>query len=149
MIVESIAVSVCANWIYEFLKLALPLSPNNVVAYFANNQITLTELQAKQLTDVIEHNNLELKAEQLNGENFVKELENNENFQQFIEDINQTIMNNNNDNRVQINGDNNSVNTGEGDFLKDSSRKIEAAGNYTEDNRVTNNYAATNNQKKH
>lgn len=149
MIVESIAVSVCANWMYELLKLALPLSPSNVVAYFANNQITLTELQAKQLTDVIEHNNLELKAEQLNEENFVKELENNENFQQFIEDINQTIMNNNNDNRVQINGDNNSVNTGEGDFLKDSSRKIEAAGNYTEDNRVTNNYAATNNQKKH
>lgn len=149
MIVESIAVSVGANWIYELLKLALPLSPSNVVAYFANNQITLTELQAKQLTNVIELDNLELKAEQLNEENFAKELENNENFQQFIEDINQTIMNNKNDNRVQINGDNNSVNTGEGDFLKDSSRKIEAAGNYTEDNRVTNNYAATNNQKKH
>lgn len=83
----------------------------------------------------------------MNEENFAKELENNENFQQFIEDINQTIINNNN--RVQINGDNNSVNTGKGDFLKDSSRKIEAAGNYTEDNRVTNNYVATNNQKKH
>ncbi len=136
---ESIAISVCANWIYEFLKLALPISPNGVIAYFANNQITLTELQAKQLTDVIEHDNLELKAEQLNEESFAKELENNENFQQFIEDINQTIINNNN--RVQI--------TGKGDFLKDSSRKIEAAGNYTEDNRVTNNYAATNNQKKH
>lgn len=147
MIVESITAGLCANWIYEFLKLALPISPNGVIAYFANNQITLTELQAKQLTDVIEHDNLELKAEQLNEESFAKELENNENFQQFIEDINQTIINNNN--RVQINGDNNSVNTGKGDFLKDSSRKIEAAGNYTEDNRVTNNYAATNNQKKH
>jgi hypothetical protein len=147
MIVESITAGLCANWIYEFLKLALPISTNGVIAYFANNQITLTELQAKQLTDVIEHDNLELKAEQLNEEGFAKELENNENFQQFIEDINQTIINNNN--RVQINGDNNSVNTGKGDFLKGSSRKIETAGNYTEDNRVTNNYAATNNQKKH
>lgn len=149
MIVESITAGLCANWIYEFLKLALPISPNGVIAYFANNQITLTELQAKQLADVIEYDNLELKAEQLNEEDFARELENNENFQQFIEDISQTIMNNNNDNRVQINGDNNSVNTGKGDFLKDSSRKIEAAGNYTEDNRVTNNYAAANNQKKH
>lgn len=146
---ESIAVSVCANWIYEFLKLALPLSPSNVVAYFANNQITLTELQAEQLTNVIEHDNLELKAEQLSEKYFIKELENNQQFQQFVESINQTIINNNTDNRIQINGDNSSISTGEGDFLKDSSRKIEAKGNYTENNSVTNNYTATNNEKKH
>ncbi|MGB3109397.1 MAG: hypothetical protein WBB40_02295 [Psychrobacter alimentarius] len=149
MIMESIAVSVCANWVYEFLKLALPLSPSNVVAYFANNQITLTELQAEQLTNVMEHDNLELKAEQLSEKDFIKELENNEQFQQFVESINQTVINNNTDNRIQINGDNSSISTDEGDFLKDSSRKIEAKGNYTEDNSVTNNYTATNNEKKH
>lgn len=146
---ESIAISVCANWIYELLKLSLPISSSNVVAYFANNQITLTELQAKQLIDVIEHENLELKAKQLDQEKFAKELENNEKFQKFVEEINQTIITNSNDNRIQINGNHNSVNTGEGDFLRDSSRKIKTTGNYIEDNRVTNNYAVTNNQKKY
>ena len=149
MIMESIAVGVCANWIYEFLKLTLPFSPSNVVAYFANNQITLTESQAEQITKVIENKNLRLKAEQLNTEDFIKELENDEQFQQFVESINQTVINNNTDNRIQIDGNNSSVNTGRGDFLRDSSRKIEAAGNYTEDNSVTNNYTATNNEKKH
>ena len=146
---ESIAVGVCANWIYEFLKLTLPFSPSNIVAYFANNQITLTESQAEQITKVIGNNNLRLKAEQLNIEDFIKELENDEQFQQFVESINQTVINNNTDNRIQIDGNNSSVNTGRGDFLRDSSRKIEAAGNYTEDNSVTNNYTATNNEKKY
>lgn len=146
---ESIAVGVCASWIYEFLKLTLPFSPSNVVAYFANNQITLTESQAEQITKVIDNNNLRLKAEQLNIEDFIKELENEEQFQQFVESINQTVINHNTDNRIQIDGNNSSVNTGRGDFLRDSSRKIEAAGNYTEDNSITNNYTATNNEKKH
>lgn len=149
MIMESIAVGVCANWIYEFLKLTLPFSPSNVVAYFANNQITLTESQAEQITKVIENNKLRLKAEQLNTEDFINELENDEQFQQFVESINQTVINNNTDNRIQIDGNNSSVNTSRGDFLRDSSRKIEATGNYTEDNSVTNNYTATNNEKKH
>lgn len=138
--VESILLSVCANYIYDYLKLALPITKDNLIAYFANKDCTLSEQNVQRIIDVIQDEQLANQANQLTQETFIQNLENNNTLQQIVNDINNSI-----DNRVQINADNSTVIIGTNHNFSDNSRQINTDGGaYNE----TNHYTQVSNEKK-
>ena len=110
--------------------------------YFTKKNIVLTDPQARALMNIVENESWKSKAEKLDKEDFIEELKGNQSLQNFFQDFNQVT-----DNRIQMNGDNNSVNTGGGDILNTNSRKI-STQSYVEDNRTIHNYSGNDKTKK-
>ncbi|WP_010196414.1 hypothetical protein [Psychrobacter sp. PAMC 21119] len=138
--VESLFLSVCANYIYDYLKLALPITKDNLIAYFANKDCTLSEQNVQRIIDVIQEEQLDNQTKQLTQEDFIRNLENNNAMQQIVNDISNSI-----DNRVQINAHNSTVSTGTNHNFSDNSRQINTNGGaYNE----TNHYTQVSNEKK-
>lgn len=138
--VESLLLSVCANYIYDYLKLALPITKDNLIAYFANKDCTLSEQNVQRIIDVIQDEQLDNQTKKLTQEAFIRNLENNNAMQQIVNDINNSI-----DNRVHINADNSTVSTGNNHNFSDNSRQINTdGGTYNE----TNHYTQFSNKKK-
>lgn len=117
--IESLLLSVCANYIYDYLKLALPITKDNLLAYFANKNCTLSEQNVQRMIDVIRDEQLDNQTKQLTQEAFIRNLENNDSMQQIVNDINNSI-----DNQVHINANNSTVSTGPNHNFSDSSRQI-------------------------
>lgn len=138
--IESLLLSVCANYIYDYLKLALPITKDNLLAYFANKNCTLSEQNVQRMIDVIRDEQLDNQTKQLTQEAFIRNLENNDSMQQIVNDINNSI-----DNQVHINAHNSTVSTGTNHNFSDNSRQINTNGGaYNE----TNHYTQVSNGKK-
>lgn len=127
MIAETMALSVFANGVYDFIKTGLQLNAGNLRAYFTNQQQPITEQYAQQIIDNIEADNLVQKIN--NGEITQNNIE------QHI--TNSSVWKTHIDNSTHIQGD---MISGDkvigdkiqGDKLTDHARKISVDGNYIE-----------------
>ena len=142
MITETITLNLISNFLYAFLITTIKPSFDELMKYFTKKNIVLTDPQARALMNIVENESWKSKAEKLDKEDFIEELKGNQSLQNFFQDFNQVT-----DNRIQMNGDNNSVNTGGGDILNTNSRKI-STQSYVEDNRTIHNYSGNDKTKK-
>ena len=142
MITETITLNLISNFLYAFLITTIKPSFYELMKYFTKKNIVLTDPQARALMNIVENESWKSKAEKLDKEDFIEELKGNQSLQNFFQDFNQVT-----DNRIQMNGDNNSVNTGGGDILNTNSRKI-STQSYVEDNRTIHNYSGNDKTKK-
>ena len=142
MITETITLNLISNFLYAFLITTIKPSFDELMKYFTKKNIVLTDPQARALMNIVENESRKSKAEKLDKEDFIEELKGNQSLQNFFQDFNQVT-----DNRIQMNGDNNSVNTGGGDILNTNSRKI-STQSYVEDNRTIHNYSGNDKTKK-
>ncbi len=142
MITETITLNLISNFLYTFLITTIKPSFDELMKYFTKKNIVLTEPQAKALMNIVENESWKSKAEKLDKEDFIEELKGNQSLQNFFQNFNQVT-----DNRIKMNGDNNSVNTGSGDILNSNSRKI-STNSYVEDNRTIHNHNGNDETKK-
>ncbi|WP_182405708.1 hypothetical protein [Psychrobacter sp. GP33] len=142
MIPETITLNLISNFLYAFLITEIKPSFYGLMKYFTKKNIVLTELQAKALMHIVENESWKSKADGLDKEDFIEELKGNQSFQNFFQTLNQVT-----DNHIQMDGDNNSVNTGSGDTLNNNSRKIDTHS-YVEDNRTIHNHGGNDETKK-